>query len=1264
MAEETIDKVQVELTATAKGTDAVFSQLEKRLSVLKTVLNGIDVSKLQQVQKSSKSLSLNTSGITRAEKDVQKSTDNIKYALIKLQNLKVAALGGDNSALTSFSRQAVKIQGDIDVLKEKLKSLPVMSVPTEAFTKLETEITTTRAELDRLLEKEKQAASGSTPMSNDEYVKLQTDMAAAGARLDELIAKQQELVQSGGHETDAFQGLREAAAIAQRSLDGMKTEIDAVNNKPVDPPTDGAKRNLDDLASRARKAAVSLAQLTAKGISNGFKSLRSSIGKIRSALSSISDKATKGVRTGFMKILRYGFGIRSLYVLFRRLKEAIKDSFGALQSSGAMFEETRANINALKNALLTLKFQFGAAFEPIFNAIAPALQTLINYLISVMNTISAFTAKLMGRSTYSKVAQVMSNTGSAAGGAAKNVKELNHQLQGFDELNNLTVNPGNSGGGGGGGAGSGAGAMYEEASVDSVLGDLAKELAENIRAGEWFEVGRAISDKLSEVMESIPWDSIYEKARNFGKGLADFLNGLITPRLFGDIGKTIAGALNTVFEAGGSFAKEFDWNNLGESLGTGLTDFFKTANFGQWGETVHDWVCGILDAGIALIENTDFDEIVTKLEDFMNGLQVDDIADKLWEFAKTLGGAIAKAVEKLWNDASAKEKIGSAIIGLIAVARLTGLDTVVAKAIGKALIGKSIGLASAGLSTLTLSLLGIAAAVIGGEEIGNDIGKVIANMVNDPELEEYYDDYKWWKWFPELKRAIDEGDFWDGFDLMMQDVTDHSPSMRIPLFDMVTGVKQTELKAELEQDVHKVGDMAFELVRMERDRFWKRIKKLMETNGFDTSSGSFTKSVLSKFGLGGLFNEKGEAKLGVEINTKQTGSIKSTKQMRDLGTAWQGFTEVYKDKNADLGTSMLGAFTSYEEVKTGADNFRALDRDFRSKNATYTTNMGGQITSKDQIDSVRTQYENLYNAWNSKSSRFDVNTGGQLDKFGTLDTWKTKFTNLFNSWLGKSATMSANVGGQMNKIGDTDTWVGKIKNLINNWVGKTANFNAGFNQTQGTIAGYADQMSRLYGSWQGRSADFTVNASFNADDINSIADRLIHRIKKGLEGTVPVRFGASGGIFTSSGKNSIPQYAGGTTDALSHGSLFIAGERGSEIVGNINGRTEVLNRSQIAATIKASTISGMRLFKNSQMVRPSDITNAYASNSPYGYENRAMTTSNEAILEQNRLLQEQNTLLREIANKELTVSTRDVFDATKKEANIYYERTGNSPFLY
>lgn len=1154
---QSIDQIQVEISASANSSIKVVDSLVTKLNSLKTALDKVGLQKISKLQDTS----VNTNGISKSERDITDSINKIKQAYAGLQSYTKAGLMGDKSSLVSSQRGLIKLQSQIDALGEKLR----------------------------------QAGDNRLGMNID---------------------------------TDALQAARTELAEIQEAAKNTKTQVDAavkdMNAKNVKPNADGAKKDMDDLATRAKKAAASIAQLAAKGITNGFKNLRSGIGKIRSALSSISDKATKGVRTGFMKILRYGFGIRSLYVLFRRLKEAIKDSFGALQSSGAMFEETRANINSLKNALLTLKFQFGAAFEPIFNAIAPALQTLINYLISVMNTISAFTAKLMGRSTYSKVAQVMSNTGSAAGGAAKNVKELNHQLQGFDELNNLTVNPGNSGGGGGGGAGGGAGAMYEEASVDSVLGDFAKELAENIRAGKWFEVGRAISDKLSEVMESIPWDSIYEKARNFGKGLADFLNGLITPRLFGNVGKTLAGALNTAFEFLHTFGQTFDWKNFGKSIGTGISEFFKTANFKMYGETVHDWVCGILDAGIALLQNTDFDVIADKLVDFFNGLNIGDIASKLMTFGKLLVSAIAQVIQRLWQDASTKEKLGAAIVGLIAVAKLTGLSGVLGKAIVKAILnGGAIKLASSGLGKLTLSLVGVAVAIEGGRVIGNRIGQVIASLLNDDELLRYYQEYTSWKgMFKEIYSALKDGSFWDG----MADLMNSGFGNVLRLLNPV---------------------LAYNL-----DFF----------SNINANDKNHKNNNIFNGGVGKL-----QDKIKVKLQTELEGDIKNKNDLKDTKSNWMELINNFKSKDSKLESSMLGAFTSVETVKEGADNFRSLDRDFRSKNATYTTTMGGQITSKEQIDTVRTQYENLYNAWNDKASRFDVNTGGQLDKFGTLDTWRTKFTNLFNSWLGKSATMKANVGGQMSKIGDTDTWVGKIKNLFNNWVGRTANFNAGFNQTQGTIAGYASQMQNLYNSWTGRSASFDVTANVTGANIDKVAGAIVDRINKGLNKSANYalqRINAKGGIFANGGWHNIPQYAGGTSDALSHGSVFVAGEHGSEIVGNINGRTEVLNRSQIAATIKASTISGMRLFKNSQMVRPSDITSAYASNSPYGYENRAMTTSNEAILEQNRLLQEQNTLLREIANKELTVSTRDVFDATKKEANIYYERTGNSPFLY
>ena len=65
----------------------------------------------------------------------------------------------------------------------------------------------------------------------------------------------------------------------------------------------------------------------------------------------------------------------------------------------------------------------------------------------------------------------------------------------------------------------------------------------------------------------------------------------------------------------------------------------------------------------------------------------------------------------------------------------------------------------------------------------------------------------------------------------------------------------------------------------------------------------------------------------------------------------------------------------------------------------------------------------------------------------------------------------------------------------------------------------------------------------------------------------------SGGIFSSGMWKDIPQYANGGIP--SHGSMFIAGENGAEIVGNINRKTEVLNQSQIASAIYSATLSAM-----------------------------------------------------------------------------------------
>lgn len=88
---------------------------------------------------------------------------------------------------------------------------------------------------------------------------------------------------------------------------------------------------------------------------------------------------------------------------------------------------------------------------------------------------------------------------------------------------------------------------------------------------------------------------------------------------------------------------------------------------------------------------------------------------------------------------------------------------------------------------------------------------------------------------------------------------------------------------------------------------------------------------------------------------------------------------------------------------------------------------------------------------------------------------------------------------------------------------------------------------------------------------------------------------ANGG-FIKQGKssmwNSIPRYANGTSNVRGHGSLFIAGESGAEMVGHINGQTEVLNQSQIKLAMRSAVISGMAQFVGYWRNIDNRITNA------------------------------------------------------------------------
>lgn len=178
--------------------------------------------------------------------------------------------------------------------------------------------------------------------------------------------------------------------------------------------------------------------------------------------------AKSAIQGGVKSILKYGIGIRTLYVLFRKLKQYTIEAAKAFAENDP---ETKKNIDELKASLSALKGSWGAAFAPILNAVIPVLQTLIGWLTKAMNAVAAFFAIISGKGSFKKAVanteKLSDNLASGAGAA----KDLKKQLMGIDTLNVMSDN--SDTGGGGGGSNNPYEWVEEEVDTSSFMGKLA-----------------------------------------------------------------------------------------------------------------------------------------------------------------------------------------------------------------------------------------------------------------------------------------------------------------------------------------------------------------------------------------------------------------------------------------------------------------------------------------------------------------------------------------------------------------------------------------------------------------------------------------------------------------------------------------------------------------------------------------------------------------------------------------------------------------------
>ena len=367
------------------------------------------------------------------------------------------------------------------------------------------------------------------------------------------------------------------------------------------------------------------------------------------------------------------------------------------------------------------------AFKPFIQALNSVMGAVINFAQVVSDALGAIFG--WEYQTGGGVAQDLELGAGAAediedatGGAADNAKKLNKYIAAWHEVNNMTSNEGSKGSGGGGGAGGSGGAGAADGGQWVQAESLWERYTSSIDS--LYALGDYIGNVLTDAMNSIDWDSVYESARNFGAGLASFLNGLISPELFGAVGTTIAGALNTVLHGLDSFGQTFDWINFGESIAAGINNFFSTFDFGLLANTINVWAHGILDYLITAIDNIQWEMIGTEIGNFLVEIDFTGIGSKVGEL---LWKAINAGVS-LWKSSFDAAPIETTLVTAIGILKFSGLGKVITNSLVKSITGSISAKAIGGAIAKAFSATAIGTAIAKAFSANTIVATISATM--------------------------------------------------------------------------------------------------------------------------------------------------------------------------------------------------------------------------------------------------------------------------------------------------------------------------------------------------------------------------------------------------------------------------------------------------------------------------------------------------------------------------------------------------------
>ena len=332
-------------------------------------------------------------------------------------------------------------------------------------------------------------------------------------------------------------------------------------------------------------------------------------------------------------------------------------------------------------------------------------------------------------------------------------------------------------------------------------------------------------------------------------------------------------------------------------------------------------------------------------------------------------------------------------------------------------------------------------------------------------------------------------------------------------------------------------------------------------------------------------------------------------------------------------------WTKGEDGKNGFDNTVEMQVSLVKKGWTTVKSWLGDIPQVQQAVALAKDKWSSVKAWIGDMP--PLSQPIQLAKY----LWNT-----VKNWIGNIPTLDQRIKLIKHLWTTVKDWIGDIPVLnqaiklikqgwttVKNWIGNIP----AVSQAIGLVKSGWDTVS----SWVSKSlgSAVSIGVSLVKSGWSSIKE-FFGLSSGGYDTGHGFKLFANGGYVNGgrSGYWGIPAYGNG---GITHGSLFVAGEAGTEMVGRIGGQTEVLNQSQIKLAMRSAVISGMSAF--------TPILSAINSN--------IVTCSNAVI---NSVITGAQVLYNGIENVDTYDPTNTLSNTTYEDAVMAYRKGVNDENMY